>query len=394
MAAWRLHAAALTCALAILMLLEAWIRPILDAVPLPYDQRLALLQTLGADQPFTQGYTYVAERLRRGDSVVMLGSSELSSRVTPFTPYNFLPAKVGIPVTAIGRGHFQSFSHDLLLSSLEDTLSAKSKVVILFSPGWINVNRVVPDFFPFYIQDDLVYRTSRLGGDLQHLSTYLHDQSGTLVQLSLPMREVMRGWPQRDQLSLPRQILRMGARTLLQVQGLSYEWVADFHRLSLRLTGRVQPSVVRTRVQDIDWTRAEQQAIADETRLMTNNRLWVHDSYFTQFLTDYPDGGASGFKAKTYEETELFHLRRTLDLLRRHDARVLLVLLPLNGRVYNDLDRFQPVRSRIREMTHDLGVTLYDMWEEQPELGVLGDAMHVGSLGWVRINREIARWAH
>lgn len=297
---------------------------------------------------------------------------------------------MGLPLTAIGRGYFQSFPQYLLLSSLSDKLSAKSRLVIMFSPSWINSDRVPENFFPFYLQDDLVYQTSRLGGDLSDLSAYLRDRSHNLEHLSPALREVMWAWPEAES-SGTRRLLGMGGAALLQAQGWSYPWQAGLRKLSMLIKAGEHPVAVPT--SQLDWAETERQAAADETALMTNNQLWVHDEYYSHFLSAYPHGGAQIFPPQTYEATELFYLRRNLELLRSHDAKVLLVILPLNGRVYGDLDRFQPVRQQIRSLSQELGVQLYDMWEQPPEIGLMADAMHVGSLGWMRINHAIADWA-
>ncbi|MGE5476288.1 MAG: D-alanyl-lipoteichoic acid biosynthesis protein DltD [Bacteroidales bacterium] len=378
--------------MALLVLLGEALSSVAGRVTLPYDRRLAHLSSLGAGQPFTQGYLYVAEQLRTGSAVVVLGSSELGSRPTPFVVNQLLPDRAGLPVVSLGRGYFQSFPHYLLLSSMEDRLNTRSRVVILFSPGWINYNRVPANFFPSYVQDDLIYQTRRHDGDLSELSAYLRDQTGTLEHLSPALREVKRAWPAATLApSLPRQLLGRGAGVLLDVQGWCYQWVEALH--GLVLWSKTRDAVPAAPAVEPDWAELEAQAVADERRLMTNNRLWVHDSYFTNFLTDYPDGGAIHFQPQTQEHVELGYLRRNLEILRRHDARVMLVILPLNGRVYGDLERFGPVRRNIRAMAQDLGVSVYDMWDETPEIGVMGDAMHMGSVGWVRIGRRIAGWA-
>jgi|GEM_PF-5734097 len=390
MRGWPRHLAAMACAAVLLFLLGDVASHVSAGLTLPYDSRHAHLNSLGEGQPFTRGYQYVADRLRTGDAVVLFASSELVNRKTPFVAHNFLPDRLGIPLVSLGRGYFQSFPEYLLLSSLAPQLNASSRVVILFSPGWINLNRVPPNFFPYYLQDDLVYDTRRHGGDLGDLSGYLHDRSDDLEHLSPALREVMRALPVGPP-SRPRRLLAWGSDLLLQARGWSYQWVAALYKLSAWLDGGAPPALPPA--SEPDWPDLERQAIADETPLMTNNQLWVHDQYFTQYLTDHPHGGASLFGQETHEDVELSYLRRNLELLRKHDAKVLLVILPLNGRVYGDLDRFQPVRPQIHAMADELGVQLYDMWEQTPEIGLMGDGMHIGSLGWVRIDRAIARWA-
>lgn len=334
----------------------------------------------------------MAEQVRIGSAVVVLGSSELGSRPTPFVVNQLLPDRAGLPVVSLGRGYFQSFPHYLLLSSMEDRLNNRSRVVILFSPGWINYERVPASVFSSYVRDDLIYQTRRHGGDLSELSAYLRDQAAILDHLSPALREVKRAWPPATATpSLPRQLRGWGAGVLLDAQGWCYQWVEALHRLVL--WAKTRDAVPAAPAVEPDWAELEAEAVADESRLMTNNRLWVHDSYFTNFLTDYPDGGAIHFQPQTQENVELGYLRRNLEILRRHEARVMLVILPLNGRVYGDLERFGPVRRNIRAMAQDLGVSVYDMWDETPEIGVMGDAMHMGSVGWVRIGRRIAGWA-
>ncbi len=384
----RVHLAALFCAGFVLAALTALLPSFSGHLVLPYDRTLAHLDQLGQNRPFTAGYQYLADRLRTGDAVVMFASSELINNPTPYVAHALLPNRLGIPLMSLGRGYFQSFSHYLLLSALRSRLNPKSRLVILFSPGWIETDRVPVSFLDYYLRDDLVYDIRRQNGDLTALADYLRSRAPELTHLSPALREVMWAYPSGP-VSRSRRLLGVGAGLLLQAQAWCYPWAAAFTRLSLWTQDDAQPAAPASTV---DWAALERQAAADEARRMTNNTLWVHNGYFSQFLSAYPHGGARLFKNSLHTETELLFLRRELELLRGRGARVLLVILPLNGRVYGDLDRFQPVRPRIHALAAALQVPVYDMWDQTPEIGLMGDGMHIGSLGWVRIDHEITRW--
>ena len=69
-------------------------------------------------------------------TLVVLGSSELSSHDLRFVPYRFFPEELKVPTLAYGHAMFQSYGMVSVLESVADSLTPNTRLVIMVSPAW------------------------------------------------------------------------------------------------------------------------------------------------------------------------------------------------------------------------------------------------------------------
>ncbi len=69
-------------------------------------------------------------------TLVVLGSSELSSHDLRFVPYRFFPEELKVPTLAYGHAMFQSYGIVSVLESVADSLTPNTRLVIMVSPAW------------------------------------------------------------------------------------------------------------------------------------------------------------------------------------------------------------------------------------------------------------------
>ncbi|AHV93853.1 D-alanyl-lipoteichoic acid biosynthesis protein DltD [Bordetella holmesii] len=132
----RAHVLAVLAAVATLAMLR-WLLP--EGSIAPQAIVSGHVSNLGANYPTQLGTLQrLGRALEHGEAVVLLSSSELTSSDLRFIPYNFLGKELAAPVTAYGHAYFQSLGMYFLLASLEEKLSAQSRVVIMVSPGWFD----------------------------------------------------------------------------------------------------------------------------------------------------------------------------------------------------------------------------------------------------------------
>lgn len=68
-------------------------------------------------------------------TLVVLGSSELSSHDLRFVPYRFFPEELKVPTLAYGHAMFQSYGMVSVLESVADSLTPNTRLVIMVSPA-------------------------------------------------------------------------------------------------------------------------------------------------------------------------------------------------------------------------------------------------------------------
>jgi len=141
---------------------------------------------------------------------------------------------------------------------------------------------------------------------------------------------------------------------------------------------------------DIPWDSIEAAARAHTLRKMTNNDLWVDNTFYEQTFKAHPARFKSYFPGAMNPEPEMNNLRLLLQLLQRNKVKPLLVMQPVNSRLYADAARFQPVDERIANLCHEYGLDYLDLYAQPLEKGFMKDGSHPSDLGWVEIDRQIA----
>lgn len=357
---WRTHAIAFIGALATLALLHL-------ALPRPASSVLASpahIGNLGATYEDQQSNRQrLGNALASGDSVVLLGSSELTSADLRFISYKFLSTELAQPVLAYGHAYFQSLAMYFLLASQERQLSSRSRVVIMVSPGWFSTRGLNRDAFKEHVLP---------------LLPHLMDSPQARAELATWIRQRGNGDIARAALAEWGYDLR--SRLQNQVRHLL---------LPVPPVNASPAPEVRPGRASANWDQLRTEAAALELQHMVSNVYGVRQDYLDSYLTDLTPARLDAFPARFDATTELRNLEQVMALLAAHQVRALFVLQPYNPLVFRDLDRFLPVQRHIDTLCKTYRMHCLDMYDAHPyQIGTLRDSQHLGELGWLEVSRK------
>lgn len=331
----------------------------------------------------------LGKTLTDGSSIVLMGSSELTTADHPSKPVNFFNEVLHVPLLALGHAGNQSFSmHAQLIAA--DTDLGKARLAILVSPSWFVDNSglsgtELPAFLE-YQPTPSFYRIQRriLSGDT----------------LASPVGAYL--WENRDKLGPPQPVVQWIKREASPVERRTY-FFGQFwnsviiHETEARLLGEplyTANGMARDRstLAPGDWSMRYERAIAEHLAQCTNNKAFVNDAYYTEHVK----GMTRRLQPHPFEQNrELQDFVRLLDFLKAMHAKPYFVLQPLNPYVYTNLADVDPTIDRIRKELDVRDFSYLDLWvndtaEFRP--GTLTDVMHLGPLGWYRIDSAMATY--
>ena len=142
----------------------------------------------------------------------------------------------------------------------------------------------------------------------------------------------------------------------------------------------------------IDWNARYTQGVKEHLAQCTNNKVFVNDAYYAEHV----QGKTRQLEPHPFEENrELHDFISLLDLLKSTHAKPCFILQPLNPYVYTNLREVDPTMDRIRRELHGHGFDYLDLWVSDTtdfRPGTLTDVMHLGPLGWYRVDSAIAAY--
>jgi D-alanine transfer protein len=352
----------------------------------PYDGKY--IPDLGQGTQATTNLIELNSALSDGETLVVLGSSELTHTMMRFIPYNFLPDSLHLPVLAYGRAGFESFGVYGLLAANADALSPRTKLVILVSPRWFAFRTLPLDPFIKYFQPQVLTQL------------YQNPEARELVRQYLKLH-----FDEFDRWTLIDEAFVKSARRYM----FYMRYVAFADRLFSARAKAVQLLIEPKWLMDsraigaplnphaIPWDQYDEQGRDMELGQMHNNRQWVRDDYYEEYRKDLPPDGALYFNgalddAANGTNAELSMLRRALEFLQSKEVHALIVMEPLNPFVYKDADRIKPIAQQVEQLCLTTGMRYFDMTTNKYEPGTLRDGMHLGELGWSRVDRQIAEY--
>ena len=335
---------------------------------------------------------YLASMLNRtltdGSSIVLFGSSELTTEDHPAKPVNFFNTGLGRPLFALGHAGNQSFSmHAQLIASDADL--AHARLAILISPSWFLDNAAVNGTelaaFLEYQPSPSLYSTYR--------RVKAGDTLAAPVGAFLAEHERELGTAQPIALWLARNASATGR----WLYAYSQPWneaiinaTSDDMLFSPRLEERQPASGTIT--SPVDWQALYTRAKQDHLAQCTNNRVQVNDAYYAAHV----QGRTREVEVHPLDANrELRDFRGFLVYLQAMHARPYFILQPLNPYVYTNLPEMDPTMEVIRGELDRCGFPFLDMWVSDTtrfEPGTLTDVMHLGPLGWYKVDSALAAY--
>jgi D-alanine transfer protein len=327
---------------------------------------------IGEGEVYTKNLANLCEKLKGGEELVVFGSSELTHR-HPFMIHNFLTEKLNLKTTSYGHAGFQSLSVYLLLMANKNCLNEKTKFVWLISPGWFDTNGTQVSSYIEFVKDDVIYKTMDEPDAVQMQRSYIAKNLKSFEKITKAQ-----GWLlNNDNVSMKLGALRYAI------------YSAKMSDKGAKLDSSPTNEVPRP----VDW-RAESNAALDyERNLIGNNPFWVREDYFNKYLKNLSNGKVKYFTAKSSGDLkvgeELQSFKSVVRLLTDRSVKPVLVLQPLNPRVYSDFDVVEPIFNEINIFAKAERVSVFDMTKIKSEYGLMSDGMHLGAVGWMKINKFV-----
>ncbi len=321
------------------------------------------------------------------DYLLVLGSSELNT-AHPFFPSSFFSKEFDIPSFVYGHAHFELLGSLGLLSAVEDDLTDETKLVIIVSPGWFERDNLLPQAFIEHFPDDVLEKAVYNSQTRKVFSQYISRIQNEIEPLT------------KEQMML------------IDPPDLWSEWKYRLNKLLFsyrqRLLGREVPVELQSFDINIDipkcepkmdkmqvylWKKAREDAknweFSDGKR-MSAETGWVYKTYFDKYL----GSKISNENRKIiYEnpEYELIALEELAKFLHKKNIRALFVMQGLNPLFYKDMKEFDPINHKVAEILKKYDQHFLDLYFKEVKPAVLTDIMHMGNLGWVMIDEEIAK---
>lgn len=311
-------------------------------------------------------------------TLVVLGSSELSSHDLRFVPYRFFPEELKVPTLAYGHAMFQSYGIVSVLESVADSLTPNTRLVIMVSPAWFASGGQLPrSAFAEHVTGPVWDR--------------LWDQPNT--------REQMQNWI-GDNANWGLLWLIANGQVAELKDKLSLWWHARKEPAPDRPRSKLSVPAHRfvswpssARLNEGQWGRLTHQAREVEHGLGGNNPYDVRDDYYKQYLAPLYSPARNEFAdVDPITRTELGDLSRVMALLQRRKVKAYFVIQPFNPKLILDVERFDPVVAAITGMCQRYQMGCLDLYSIPFEPGMVRDDMHLAELGWAMADQGIAEY--
>lgn len=326
----------------------------------------------------------LASTLADGSSIVLFGSSELTTKDHPAKPVNFFNEHLGRPLLAIGHDGNQCFAiHSQLISAVADL--SKAKIAIMLSPSWFGgtpgSRGTELSCFLEYNPSPSLYRVHQrlLAGD-------------TVV---LPVQDYL--VRHADDLNMAGPVVKEIIAHGSAIETAKHWFMRPFDAMVVEATRNTMLAappmgaapLTRSDRDTLDWTALRAAAAAEHLAECTNNRFYINNEYYSTYVN-----GSTRLLRPLEEKDnqEMRDLVALLDHLKNTNADPLFVLQPVNPFVYEDVREFTSTMDRVKAELDGRGFAYLDLWEEDTaafEPGVLTDAAHLGALGWYTVDSAL-----
>ncbi|MGN0143538.1 MAG: D-alanyl-lipoteichoic acid biosynthesis protein DltD [Clostridium sp.] len=324
------------------------------------------------------------------DYILLQATSELNVQV-PQAPINFFPIQGMNDVETVGVQGWQSLTHLSILGS-QSTENKERKVAIIVSLQWFyNKDGIPPadfqssfspvQFYSFLNNEEITeehkkqytYRISNmLKGSIQYLPEKIY------AKLYMNDSIISKG----IKLAFEPYFIARKYIVTLKDKGLLYK--------KLKLLGNKGEN---EEIRKIDWDDEFNKAVEEGKENVTNNDYMVYDEYYDKYKSslDSKKGSLSNrdiLNSKEYDDFNLY-----LDICTDLNIKPYIILMPVNGRWYDDLgmdkDKRDKFYDKIEKIAKDRGFDVLNFNQEEYKPYFMCDASHFGWKGWLKVNEEL-----
>lgn len=294
---------------------------------------------------------------------------------------------MGRQVFGFGNAHHQHLS--ILIELLAaDKYIEKSEICIFLSPGWFQANGSNSSAFVQFAKPELLNRiiTSEVDSSYKkHIGEFIFTNKNAFASLPKEYNYLSDYY-----LATQRSFwVNLKAKTINKLQNLvDYSYQIDQIEYAINLNY---------------LTEKKWEGNLDETALstketflktVTNNKLFVNDDYYSNYLIDEKGNERSTVieKIKIEANQEYNDFRLVVNYLKERNVKASFIILPLNPYYYQNIELLNPLIDSITTHLDNNKIEYYNMFvstKEVYEPGTLRDVMHLGDYGWMKVNRYL-----
>jgi D-alanine transfer protein len=329
--------------------------------------------------------------------VVVFGSSELSAgskKTLRYMVSNFFNDN-NQPVKTIGKGGHQLF---IILSELSALHSSKTidqaRIVVLLSPTWFtgkHANGAKMSVFLKYMTNDMMYKlytNSELDDHYKFLvSEYIKANEKEMSGSSRSYDMIKNYGKNPSSVNYDDVLI-----SCLSDKFLLFSKIDFYNEKDNYQSGQM----VKYDFPSLNYDLLYNQAKKNNKDASTNNAYGIRNGYFNRHILRKDKSirfSNVGEIRNMSENREYEALINLLALLKEYKIKPLFVMQDLHPSIYTEgREEILPLLASIKGSVVGAGFEYLDMWsycEADYENGKLKDKMHLGELGWVKINKKI-----
>lgn len=394
-----------------------------------YDEKEDTLSCLGSAVK-SKGNVWINETTKN-DSLIIMGSSELSAPVNQNIKYNFPNTEYEGTTSCVGHAYVQNNLHAMNLGANYDSFK-DSDIVIIESMQWFFDGDIDPSgymsnfselqFYEF-LQNDLISQKNK-----EYLcNRFLEIESKrTTLRTVDEVTELAAGNDVLNAFGLTSKFAQHG---MLKMENTGYDFLQT-HILAktyasnnivgkaayqlmrpyyyiryqlMRLKDRYETYIelknasneIKKQVFNTDWNDQLEQAEEDGKAACNNNDIFVYDDYYTQYLEANWDGaknssaGTTALLSKEWEDYKFF-----LSVCNDLGIKPYIINVSCNAFYYDYIGLDPEMRmeyyKKLSTTAESYEISIYDgLVEREYEPYIYADVMHLGWKGWIYVTKAI-----
>lgn len=312
--------------------------------------------------------------------IVLFGSSELVFYPNQrFLPQNFFNNELQQPIKVQGNEGQQSFAIFSQLAACEnDRVKENAKVVILLSPSWFTGKEdngtKIPKFLEFMYPG---------------MMNKLYFQSTAKEEYKVVIQEYIK--KNIDSIKNPNYLYTTSIETIKEeyFDNKIKEIIID------TFDNRSQETIdYKNPLLDYEKLKIEAQKIVAYSN---NNSFGIQNEYYTKFIEPSIQNGTFPFSIMVpknlSQNQEYQDFLLLLELLQSYQIKPFFVIEDLHPEIFSkNRDEMTHLIVTIKSKLEEYEYSYFDMWsyeKKEYEMGTLIDMVHMGELGWLKINQQI-----
>jgi len=319
-------------------------------------------------------------------SLIIWGSSELGGTDSlGYITHNFFPKQFNIPTLAIGHAGNQSFSIMCQLAALNKHVK-NNKMVFVISPGWFT-NQYAQgtssnSFIEFVDEEYLkkIYYSNLNSKYINYISNYIYRKRDDIHPMGYYTKRLMyKSWYKY-----------LNIYDLFEsVMPVVIDYIAPINIDNSEYKFKIK-SVYNTNSKIPNWDYLKRKAINNFEIISSNNSMAINNTYYSNNIKGH-ENISQGIVAKE-NNIELSDFNMLISLINDLNINAVFIVQNLNPHVYINLEEVQPIIDDICNEFDKYNFRYYNMFtanKSEYSKGELTDAMHMGDLGWIKVNEFI-----